>query len=366
MSRRLRRGMRRLLGLRRIDVLSGRDDLPRGDGQGTDAVVVEQRQRVDADDRRGSARHGRAVREALGVLRVGAVERELSTRHDVVDATVEHVGRREERDAGVLVHVVEPRDELLAPGPAMHQRRERAGVVRLVLEGLELRLGKGVVVADVGSAEAANHTQRGQQLGEPVRPHRAAAICVDDERARRDAVARDGVGEQLLGVCRVLALGDHPADDHPAEQVDGHVQVVEDAGQRTAQLGDVPGPHLVWRGGVQRGLRVLDGGSLCSPLGGLVGRSEHAVHGAGRGHVRAARQHRRVDLVRGLVAELFGVQHLEQRRTLVVAKPPRARCADRHRRRTGRSCLAVERCAADAERSARSNDGHLGVVEILD
>ena len=57
----------------------------------------------------------------------------------------------------------------------------------------------------------------------------------------------DGLGDELLGEVGALALGDHPAHDVAAEDVQDHVEVEAGPLRRPLELGDVPGPDLVGR-----------------------------------------------------------------------------------------------------------------------
>ena len=47
--------------------------------------------------------------------------------------------------------------------------------IRVVLQGLELRLGEGVVVTDLGTAERTGHPEVGQQLRGALAGHRCPA-----------------------------------------------------------------------------------------------------------------------------------------------------------------------------------------------
>jgi hypothetical protein len=85
----------------------------------------------------------------------------------------------------------------------VEQAREEAGIVGLVLEGLEPRLAERVVVGDVRAAEALVDAERGQELRQRVALHGRAAVGVHDE-ARLDAVASGSLGEKLGR--KVLAL----------------------------------------------------------------------------------------------------------------------------------------------------------------
>ena len=59
------------------------------------------------------------------------------------------VGGGVQAEPAVAVLVVVPGEEVLAVGAGVLDRGEAAGEVGPVLEGLELRLGVGVVVGDV-------------------------------------------------------------------------------------------------------------------------------------------------------------------------------------------------------------------------
>ena len=78
-------------------------------------LIAEGEQRVDRD-RRGRPTRGRsAVREALRVYGECGVQRTLSNRDDVVDTAIEDVCRGEERNGDVMMTLVVPAEEFLAP-----------------------------------------------------------------------------------------------------------------------------------------------------------------------------------------------------------------------------------------------------------
>lgn len=93
----------------------------------------------------------------------------------------------------------------------------------------------------------------GQQLGDGFGGgHRGAPVGVHG--VRHDAVGLDRGADQLLGDEAVFPRGWRPADDVAAVDVDQHVQVVPVALGRSAELGDVPRPHL--RGAVGNEFRL--------------------------------------------------------------------------------------------------------------
>jgi hypothetical protein len=75
---------------------------------------------------------------------------------------------------------------------------EAARVVGLVLDGLEACLGEWVVVGYARPADTALDPELGEQVNEGPEGHRRATVVVDGDAARRELVARDGLGEELL------------------------------------------------------------------------------------------------------------------------------------------------------------------------
>lgn len=161
--------------------------------------------------------------EALGVCRVGGVEHALAGIEYGAGAAEVDVGRREESERLVMVLVVIPLEEGTVVRDGRADVVETAREVGTVLERLELRLGERVVVGDVRPRVALRHAQVGEELRERLGAHRCTAILVQRERTGLDAVLRAGFGDEPPRVRRVLALGDHPADDVPAEDVEHDV-----------------------------------------------------------------------------------------------------------------------------------------------
>ena len=126
--------------------------MARGDGRQVDGrrhrgghtVGVVDGERVDGHGRGRPVHDGSAVGEAFGMSRVGVIESRLATSGDVLDAAVEYIGWGEEGKSRVLMIVIVPGEELLAPGTCVSGRGEALRIVGLVLERLELGLGEGV------------------------------------------------------------------------------------------------------------------------------------------------------------------------------------------------------------------------------
>jgi hypothetical protein len=85
-------------------------------------------ERVDVDGAGRQRDERRAVGEALGVGGVGDVERSLACGGDDRDASEEDVGRREEREARVMMVVVVPAEEVLQPAAPVELAVETSGV----------------------------------------------------------------------------------------------------------------------------------------------------------------------------------------------------------------------------------------------
>lgn len=122
----------------------------------------------------------------------------------------------------------------------------------------------------------AGDAEVGQQLGDLLAGHGGAAVRVDG--VGHDAVAFDGLADQLLGPLGCFGAFDGVADDVAAEDVDDHVGVEPDALGRTGQPGDVPGEHL--RGSVRDELGDRPGrvGGLAAAFAVLPGGGQDPVH----------------------------------------------------------------------------------------
>ena len=80
----------------------------------------------------------------------------------------------------------------------------------MILQGLELRLGEGVVVADLGAAQRAGDPEVGEELGGALAGHRRAAVRMQGEHLGLDALLETGFLDQRRGERGVLPIGKHP------------------------------------------------------------------------------------------------------------------------------------------------------------
>jgi len=125
--------------------------------------------------------------------------------------------------------------------------------------------------------------------------------------------------------CFTFAAGQHPADDVAAEDVEDHVQVEVGPFRRPQQLGDVPGPDLIGRGGQQLRLVVGRVSQLVASLADFLPRVQDAVHRAGSSRDLALIQKCRINLGRSLVGKRLAVKHVENLLPLLLAERPRRR-----------------------------------------
>jgi hypothetical protein len=121
---------------------------------------------------------------------------------------------------------------------------EEIGVVGGVLEGLELGLRVGIVVADVRSAERAADAELAEYIGDVVAGGDGAAIGVEGQLAGDDGLLAAGLSDEARGDLTGLDVGEGPADDVAAEDVEEDEEVVIGACSR------VTSHDQVWFGAV--------------------------------------------------------------------------------------------------------------------
>ncbi len=150
---------------------------------------------------------------------------------------------------------------------------------------------------------ALGDTQVGHQKGDRLGPHDPAAVGVNGELAGGNLVLADGFLDELLGQFGAFPVRDHPAGNVATEDVEDDVEIEVGPLDRTPQLGDVPTPKLVGRGGQQLGFLVSRMNELIAALAGLPLLFEDAVHGANRAEVLAFVQQGGLHGRRGAVLE---------------------------------------------------------------
>src|SRR5581483_8045078 len=188
----------------------------------------------------GDAGGGGRLPEPFGSVAVGGVEDDLACRGLGVGAAHVDVGGGQQGDAGVVMVVVVVIEEAVDEGSSLGDVGEAFREGGRVLEGLEVRFAVGVVVGLVGPAVGLQHAEIGEQLGDGLGGHGAAAVGVDGELSVADAVVVDGVGDELFGEGGRLAGRDEPGDGVAAVDVEDHVEVEPRPFVGAGQFGDVP------------------------------------------------------------------------------------------------------------------------------
>ena len=131
-----------------------------------------------------------------------------------------------------------------------------------------------------------------------------------------DAVAATGFADQFARQEGAFAVGQHPADDAAAEDVDDDVELEIAPLGWSLELGNVPRPHLIGSGGEQFGLGIGGMGQLVTALTNLVVGGQDAIHGADRAEIDTLVEQGGVDLGGGVVHEAVFVQHRQNPNTL--------------------------------------------------
>jgi len=112
----------------------------------------------------------------------------------------------------------------------------------------------GVVVRNIWSAVSLGEAQVGQK-GDWLGSHDPAAVRMDVELAGGDLVFANGLLDELLGQFGGFPMGDHPAGDVAAEDVEDDIEIEVGPLGRTQQFGDVPRRTAVQRKGPGGGSR---------------------------------------------------------------------------------------------------------------
>ena len=105
-----------------------------------------------------------------------------------------------------------------------------------------------------------------------------------------------GVLDQSLGQFGAFAIRDHPAHNVAAKNIEDDIEMIGGPFHRAAQLGDVPTPQLVGRGGQQLGLLIGRMRKLIAALATFAMRFQQAIHGANGAMKPAFIEQRRIHL----------------------------------------------------------------------
>src|SRR5664280_2546158 len=173
-----------------------------------------------------------------------------------------------------------------------------------------------------------------------------------------DAVFGGGVLEQRLEERGAFGVGNAPADDPAAEDVDDHIEIEIGPLGGPHQLADIPGPYLVWAFGDEFGLGVDGVAQLSAAFPDFVVLMQDPVHGADRAMVEALVEQAGVDLRRGLIDEPRLAQQIDDALAFVRRQRPRGLGSgtNSHRRPRRRSPASMEAGAGQPQGGAGGGD----------
>ena len=163
--------------------------------------------------------------EALGGFAEGAIERDLTSGMDLVGLTIVHLVGRHQADAGVVMVLIVPIEEAAAERFGVLDATEALRKLRLVFHGFEVAFRERIVIGGVRPAVGFGDAEIGEQQCGGLGSHRAAAIGMQSELAFRGGMFGGGVLEQRGEQGGAFPIGDTPADDAPAENVDDDVEI---------------------------------------------------------------------------------------------------------------------------------------------
>ena len=137
--------------------------------------------------------------EAFGVKGPGGLQgRSALSQHIRYSVMMDIIGG-EHRDPGMAVLGVVPGEERPAEGDGGGNVFEAPREARVILQGLELRFGERVVIADLGAAQRAGDPEVGEELGGALAGHRRAAVRMQSEHLGLDALLETGFLDQRRG-----------------------------------------------------------------------------------------------------------------------------------------------------------------------
>ncbi len=136
----------------------------------------------------------------------------LTVQGDLIGAAVMDLFRGEHGNAAMAMLFVVPVEKVLAKRAAVLDAAEVSRELRAVLEGFELGLRIGVVVADVRPAMGFGDSQIGEHLCNELGFHAGSPIRMDGELSGKYRLLRAAFFNQPLGQGIEFPVGYHPAD----------------------------------------------------------------------------------------------------------------------------------------------------------
>ena len=174
-------------------------------------------------------------------------------------------------------------------------------------------------------------TKVGQQEGGCLGLHRSATIGMQRQLAGWDGMPDKGVVKQFLEQDGVFSIGDTPADDAAAEDVEDDIQVEIRPFGRSHQFRYIPRPDLVGGLGQQLWLLVDGMAELVAAFADLAVFRQDAIQGADRAMIDAFVQQGGIDLRGRQIDEPRGSQKIEHSSAFFRSKGAWRRAPGRQR-----------------------------------
>jgi len=186
-----------------------------------------------------------AVNKTFWILAECDVEGDLARGVDLIGLAVMDLVWRHQPDAGMMMILIVPIKKTAAERVCVFDASEAFGKLRLIFQGFEMGFGERVVVGGMRAAVRFGHPKVGQQKGGVFRFHGCTSISVQGELVGWNLMFGDGILEQWTEQGRGFSIGDAPADDAAAEDVEDDVEIEIGPFCWPHQLRYVPAPHLV-------------------------------------------------------------------------------------------------------------------------
>ena len=168
---------------------------------------------------------GSFLTKRSGFLLKAPVEGYLPGGMDLVGQTVMHLVGRHQADASMVMVLIVPVEEAATEGLCVLDAAEALRELRLIFHGFEVAFRERVVVGGVRPAVGFGDAEIGEQQCRGLGAHRTATVGVQSELALRRGMFGSGVLEQAANRVALSRVGDTPADDPPAEDVDDDVEI---------------------------------------------------------------------------------------------------------------------------------------------
>lgn len=108
----------------------------------------------------------RPPNKAFGMISVSGIKHGLPLEDKLSSLAIVDSGGSQQLEAGVMVPLVIPGEELLAETAAILNRTKAVRVFRAILHGFEVGFGERVVIGDVRTAVSLNDAEIGKQIAE--------------------------------------------------------------------------------------------------------------------------------------------------------------------------------------------------------